>query len=83
MAKRRDAKTKALRKHGSLNPRSHEVSDELFQQSEFFDPRDIVQVKYEMLRRVRVDDVSITRASAAFGVSRPTYYRSIHKICNI
>jgi len=76
MAKRKDAKSKALREHGTLNPHSHEVSDELFRESEFFDPRDIVQVKYEMLRRVRVDDVSITRASAAFGVSRPTYYQA-------
>jgi transposase len=76
MAKRKDAKRKALREHGSLNPHSQKVDDELFQQSEFFDPRDIVQVKYEMLRRVRVDDVSVTRASAAFGVSRPTYYQA-------
>ena len=76
MAKRKDAKSKSLREHGTLNPHSHEVGDELFRESEFFDPRDIVQVKYEMLRRVRVDDVSITRASAAFGVSRPTYYQA-------
>ena len=76
MTKRKDAKSKALRKHGTLNPHFQEVNDELFQQSEFFDPRDIVQVKYEMLRRVRIDDVSITRASAAFGVSRPTYYQA-------
>jgi transposase len=76
MAKRKDAKSEALREHGSFNPRLQKVHDELFQQSEFFDPRDLVQVKYEMLRRVRVDDISVTRASAAFGVSRPTYYQA-------
>jgi len=69
MAKSKDAKSKALGEHGSLNPRPQDVKDELFQGSEFFDPHDIVQVKYEMLRRVRVDRVSVTRATQAFGFS--------------
>jgi hypothetical protein len=42
------AKTKsaALREHGALNPRPESISDELFAEYEFFDPRDLVQVKY-------------------------------------
>ena len=43
---------------------------------EFFDPRDVVQVKYELLRRVSVDKLSITEASDEYGVSRPTYYQT-------
>jgi len=76
MAKSKDAKSKALGEHGSLNPRPQDVKDELFQGSEFFDPHDIVQVKYEMLRRVRVDNVSVTRATQAFGFSRPIFYQA-------
>jgi transposase len=76
MAKRKDAKSKALRDHGSLNARPQDVNDEMFQESEFFDPRDIVQVKYEMLRRVRVEGISITRATEMFGFSRPVFYQA-------
>ena len=31
------------------------VRDPKFQENEFFDPRDVVQVKYEMLRRVSIE----------------------------
>src|ERR1700677_699095 len=55
MAKTRTSrKTEALRQHGSLNPHPEAVRHELFQSSEFFDPADLVQVKYEMLRQVLV-----------------------------
>lgn len=36
-----------------------------------------MQVKYEMLRRVRVDDASVVDAAAAFGLSRPSYYEAL------
>jgi transposase len=68
------AKEEALRQHGALHPRPEAVTDENFQQSEFFDPRDLVQVKYEMLRRVEVDKRPVTHAAASFGLSRPTFY---------
>ena len=42
--------------------------------SPFFDPEDLVQVKYEMLRRVREEGARVTQASAAFGFSRPSFY---------
>ena len=41
-----------------------------------FDPRDLIQVKYEMLRRVRTEGQSVAKASALFGVSRPTFYKA-------
>ena len=71
-----DPKLRSLRQHGSLNPRPQTVTDELFTGSEFFDPRDLVQVKYEMLRRVQQDGQSITDAAGKFGFSRPSFYQA-------
>ncbi len=76
MAQRMDAKGQALAEHGVLNPRPQSVTDELFQTSEFFDPRDLVQVKYEMLRRVRVDRQTVMEAATTFGFSRPAFYQA-------
>jgi molybdenum-dependent DNA-binding transcriptional regulator ModE len=67
-------KEDALRMSGTFNVRSEGVSDVLFSQGSFFDPKDLVQVKYEMLRRVREDGVSVAQASKAFGFSRMAYY---------
>ena len=44
-----DAKTRSLKQHGCLNPHAERVRDELFLSNAFFDPRDLVQVRYEML----------------------------------
>ena len=69
-----DPKVQALRAERSLNPRPEAVSDERFSGSEFLDARDLVQVKYEMVRRARVDREPVGRAAAAFGFSRPSFY---------
>ena len=71
-----DRKTDALREVGALNPHPEDVTDPLFEHDTFFDPRDLVQVKYEMLRRVRVDGESVTEAAKSFGFSRPTFYEA-------
>ena len=77
MARRRpDPKKDTLRQQGCLHPHPEKVGDELFASSEFFDPRDLLQVKYEMLRRVRVDGHSVSQSAALFGLSRPTYYQA-------
>ena len=78
MARRRtDPKEAALRAARSLNPRPEAVADEAFTSGpEFFDARDLVQVKYEMVRRVRAEGQPVTRAAAAFGFSRPSYYQA-------
>ena len=77
MAKRpADAKTRSLKEHGCLNPNAETVRDELFLSNGFFDPRDLLQVRYEMLRRVREDGVPVSHAAASFGVSRPTWYQA-------
>jgi len=67
-------KEKALRASGALN--THPVTDALFSDNDFFDSRDLVQVKYEMLRRVRKEGESVSRAAASFGFSRPSFYKS-------
>jgi transposase len=69
-----DPKERALRAERSLNPRPEAVSDERFGSSEFLDARDLVQVKYEMVRRARVDGEPVSRAAEAFGFSRPSFY---------
>lgn len=68
-----DPKEKILRACGAMN--SHPVSDALFQENEFFDPRDLVQVKYEMLRKVHKDKEPASHAAASFGFSRPSFYK--------
>jgi hypothetical protein len=69
-----DAKLQTLQQQGTLNPRPEDVRDELFLQNGFFDPRDLVQVKYEMLCRVETDGKSVTEAATRFGFSRPSFY---------
>ncbi len=70
------SKADSLRRQGALNPRPQSVVDPVFLRGEFFDPRDLVQVKYEMLRRVRVEGASITQVVSAFGFSRPVFYQA-------
>jgi len=69
-------KVRALLEEGTLNPEPGKVQDPKFHDGEFFDPRDIVQVKYEMLRRVSVENASVTSATEEYSVSRPTYYQT-------
>jgi transposase len=78
MAKRktRDPKAETLRQRGCLNPHSERVADPLFAESDFFDSRDLVQVKYEMVRRVSADGQTVSASAAAFGFSRPSFYQT-------
>ena len=82
MARRaqRDGKRAALAESGTLNGRAEEVRDDLFQGEGFFDPRDRVQVKYEMLRRVDAEGASVTEAAGAFGFSRVAFYRARQRL---
>ena len=50
------------------------MTDPGFLASDFFDARDAVQVKYEMVRKVVADGALVTEAAAAFGHFRPAYY---------
>ena len=70
------SKRDALKRHGTLNPHPDAVTDPLFEAGDFFDRDDLLQLKYEMLRRVTVDKQSVTQSATAFGFSRPTYYQA-------
>ena len=74
--KKLDQKTLALKRTGTLNPHPGSVSDPRFKENPFFDPRDLLQVRYEMLRRHRVEEFSIVDVATQFGVSRPTVYQT-------
>jgi len=70
-----DEKLVALRHSHTLHPHPDHVRDPLFTSgSPFFDPHDLVQVKYELLRRVRIEGDSVSHATALFALSRPTFY---------
>ena len=69
-------KQAALRQHATLNPRPRGVTHPLFKASEFFDPHDLLQVKYEMLRLVNIDNRPISEAAQACGFSRPSFYQA-------
>lgn len=64
-----------LRSRGLLNPRPERVTHPLFETTEFFDPRDLPQVRYEMLRAARVEQTSVTKACKLLGFSREYFYQ--------
>jgi transposase len=74
-----DPKLEALGEQGTLNPRPEDVKDPMFQGNEFFDPRDLLQVKYEMLRRHQTAGASAASIARAFGFSRVTFYQVVKR----
>src|SRR6266851_1373769 len=75
-AKRRDPKIEALARDGVLNLNPGAVRDVVFTGNPFFDAKDLVQVRYEMVRRHQIDGIAISEAAATFGVTRPTFYKA-------
>ena len=71
-----DVKTQALQAAGALHPHPEAVRDEAFLRHPFFDPRDRVQAKYEMVRRHQIDGRPVTEVAARFGVSRQAFYEA-------
>ena len=76
MEDRRDQTEKQdrLRKAGTLNRTPENVGDPMFAAGDFFDARDLLQVRYEM---VRLGQATLAQAAARFGVSRPTCFRMV------
>jgi transposase len=71
---RHHRRQQALSAQGATHPHPEAVSDSLFRDSAFFDPNDLVQVKYEMLRSVQKEGRAVVEAAKAFGLSRPVFY---------
>ena len=66
-----------LRRAGTLNRTPERVSDPMFAAGDFFDARDLLQVRYEMVRAVRLRESTLAQAADRFGVSRPTCFRMV------
>ena len=73
-------KIEALRSSGALNRHPEKVRHSLFAQHDFFDPHDLVQLKYETVRAVELDGHPIAQAALDFGLSRPTIYEAQEKL---
>ena len=72
--RRKEEKHRRLRQQTTLNPRPEAVTHPLFRGSEFFDPHDLLQVKYEMLRLVSVEKRPVSESAKVCGFSRPSFY---------
>lgn len=66
----------ALIKSGCFNTYYEKVSAGIFGTIPFFDKKDMVQVKYEMIRAASNGEGSITEVASAFGLSRKSYYQA-------
>lgn len=71
-----DSKRSLLQQQGTLHPRPEAVTDPLFAANSFFDPHDLVQVKYEMIRHVQLDQAPVSQAAEQAGLSRPSFYQA-------
>ena len=72
----RNTKHERLEQQGALNRHPERVNAPQFQVGSFFDPNDLVQVKYEMLRQVTHEGTTKAEAAAMYGMSRPTFYQA-------
>jgi transposase len=73
-SRQRAHRQQALEAQGAAHPHPEAVADPLFRGGAFFNPNDLVQVKYEMLRSVEKDGRAVVEAAEVFGLSRPVYY---------
>jgi Homeodomain-like domain len=71
-----------LARSRTLNAHPEAVRDQAFASSGFFDARDRVQVKYEMVRRVETEGSSVSAAADAFGFSRQSYYTAAQALAD-
>jgi hypothetical protein len=74
MSTPQDVKARFLADHQALHPHPERIRDTFFQQGGFFDPRDLVQVRYELLRRHLVERRPVTEIIRDFGISRQMFY---------
>lgn len=71
-----DTKLAILAATGTLNRNPQAIVDPLFRSGGFFDPRDLLQARYEMVRRHRLEAVPVAITAQLFGVSLPTAYEA-------
>ena len=66
----KESKRVFLEKERLINPKPERVSHPLFETPDFFDPFDLPEVRYEMIRSVRVEKMAVAQACKLFGFSR-------------
>ena len=71
----KEPKKAFLEKEGLLNAKPERVSHPLFETLDFFDPFDLPQVRYEMIRSARVEKLPVAEACKLFGFSREYFYK--------
>ncbi len=71
----KNKKNEFLEKEGLLNPKPERISASLFADTDFFDPLDLPQVRYEMLRSARIEKTPVTKSCELFGFSREYFYK--------
>ena len=71
-----EKRTRQSERERSLHPNPSKVQTELVGQSSFFDAGDLMQMKYEMLRSVSVEQLPVATAARMFGLSRVAYYHA-------
>jgi len=69
------AKQDILLENGTFNRNYAKVTEQRFVGDDFYDPRDLAQVKYEMLRCVRESNESVEEITVRFGFSRAGFYK--------
>ena len=69
-----DSKLHHLHESRTLNPHPESVTDPSFSNSSFFDSRDLLQVRYEMIR-FHTKDTTLKETAARFGMSTATCTR--------
>jgi transposase len=69
-------KDATLKEIGCFNNNHDNVTAGIFASNPFFDKRDIVQVKYEMIRAASNGEGSITEIAGRHGFSRKSYYQT-------
>ncbi len=67
-------KIEFLKKEGIINTKPDRIIHSLFQNNDFFDPLDLMQVRYEMLRAARIENMTVSEACKQFGYSREYFY---------
>lgn len=73
-------KLRHLKQAGLLHRNPERIRDPLFtEHPDFFDPRDLLQVRYEALRAHLVDGDQVARVCRRFGTSRQTFYAILEK----
>lgn len=70
-------KEESLKSSNTYNPKSNRINAPCFADNEMMDPHDLLQVRYEMVRSIELDNKPIKDICSEFGVSASTARRYV------